>query len=188
VSAPPTRVLVTGDRGAGKTLFCRAVVDVARALPGAPDVAGIISPRVYEGGVQVGIEAEALRTGRRRLLARIRQPGEAPLSEATKLWRFDLGALAWGNEVLASAIPCDLLVVDELGPLELEQGRGWLAGLAAVDSGDFTAALVVVRPHLLPAARRRWADAEVVEVAGADWAGEAARHWAQRLLEVPGVR
>lgn len=188
MKTPPTRVLVTGERGAGKTLFCRAVVDAARAGPGTPDVAGIVSPGVYEGGVQVGIEAEDLRTGRRRLLAQIRGPGEAPLSEATRLWRFDLETLAWGNEVLASAVPCDLLLVDELGPLELEQGGGWPAGLAAADSGDFRAALVVVRPRLLPAARRRWPEAEVVEAAGTAWAGKAARLWAHRLLEVPGVR
>jgi len=188
VTKSPVRSLVTGDRGAGKTIFCRAVVEAARALPGPPDVAGVLSPRRYEAGVQVGIEAEDLRTGRRRLLARIREPGEVPLSEVTRLWSFDPEALVWGNEVLASAVPCDLLVVDELGPLEFEQGRGWPAGLAAVDSGSFTGALVVVRSGLLAAARRRWPDAAVMEAAGADGAGETARRWAHRLLGASGVR
>ncbi len=124
----PARILVTGERDAGKTVFCRALVEAVRALPGPPAVAGVVSPRVYEGGEQVGIDVEDLRTGRRRRLATLRSPGEPALSEATKLWRFDEEALAWGNEVLRSATPCDLLVVDELGPLEFEEGRGWLGG------------------------------------------------------------
>lgn len=182
----PARFLVTGERGAGKTLFCRALVEAARALPEAPEVAGVVSPRVYEGEGQVGIEAEDLRTGRRRRLAALRSPGEPALSEATKLWRFDEEALAWGNEVLQSAAPCDLLVVDELGPLELEEGRGWLGGVEAVDSGAFTVAVVVVRPRLLPEARRRWPAAEVVEMAGPAGAVAAAARLARRLFPPAG--
>jgi hypothetical protein len=72
--------------------------------------------------------------------------------------------MAWGNDVLGAATPCDLLIVDELGPLEFERNRGWTDGLAAVDSGDYRHALVVVRPQLLPAARARWPHAQVVDV------------------------
>lgn len=184
----PLRFLVTGERGTGKTTFCRALVQAVRARPEQPDVAGVISPGVYEGGEQVGIDAEDLRTGRRRRLASLRAAGEPALSAATKLWRFDSEALAWGNEVLRSATPCGLLVVDELGPLEFEEGRGWLAGLAAVDSGAFPAAVVVVRPRLLPDARRRWPEAEVVEVAGVAGAAEAAAGLARRLSASWAVR
>lgn len=182
------RLIVTGERGGGKTLFCRALVEAARAHPGPPEIAGVISPRVYEGEVQVGIEAEDLRTGERRLLARRRAADEPAAGEATRLWRFDPGALAWGDEVLASAVPCGVLVVDELGPLEFEEGRGWLAGLTAVDSGAFRAAVVVVRPRLLAPARRRWPDALVVEAADAGKAVEEGRRWAGRLLGAPGAR
>jgi len=182
----PARLLVTGERDAGKTVFCRALVEAVRSLPGPPAVAGVVSARVYEGGEQVGIDVEDLRTGRRRRLATLRSPGEPALSEATKLWRFDEEALAWGNEVLRSAAPCDLLVVDELGPLELEEGRGWLGGLETVDSGAFTAAAVVVRPRLLPEALRRWPAAEVLEMAGPAGAAAAAARVAQRLFPPAG--
>ena len=182
MSAPPARVLVTGDRGAGKTLFCRALVEAVRALPGPPEVAGVLSPRVYEASEQVGIDAVDLCTGERRRLASLRAAGEPALSEATKLWRFDPEALAWGNRVLASAVPCGLLVVDELGPLELEEGQGWLGGIEAVESGAFTAAVVVVRPRLLPEAQRRWPAAEVLEMAGPAGAAAAAARVAHRLF------
>jgi len=182
----PARLLVTGERDAGKTVFCRALVEAVRSLPGPPAVAGVVSARVYEGGEQVGIDVEDLRTGRRRRLATLRSPGEPVLSEATKLWRFDEEALAWGNEVLRSAAPCDLLVVDELGPLELEEGRGWFGGLETVDSGAFTAAAVVVRPRLLPEALRRWPAAEVLEMAGPAGTAAAAARLARRLFPPGG--
>lgn len=158
------RVLVTGARGAGKTSFCRALAAAASAA--GLEAAGLVSPRVYEADIQTGIEALDLRTGERRRLASLRAPGEPAMSEATRLWRFDEETLAWGDRVLRAAVPCGLLIVDELGPLELREGRGWLGGVAAVDSGAFRGAAVVVRPALLGSARERWPDAEVVEVGG----------------------
>ena len=37
----------------------------------------------------------------------------------------DAEVLAWGTRILQQATPCDLLVVDELGPLKFERGEGW---------------------------------------------------------------
>jgi len=48
------------------------------------------------------------------------------------------------------------LIVDELGPLEFEREEGWIAGVSAVDSGEYQAALVVIRPSLLMMASQRW--------------------------------
>jgi hypothetical protein len=75
--------------------------------------------------------------------------------ELTPGWRFAPGVFAWANRVLASACPCDLLVIDEVGPLELEGNRGWVQALAAVTSGRFGVALVVCRPQLVARLRAR---------------------------------
>jgi nucleoside-triphosphatase THEP1 len=40
-------------------------------------------------------------------------------------------------------------VVDELGPLEMERGRGWVKAFDVLEDTDFTLALVVVRLELL---------------------------------------
>jgi hypothetical protein len=188
VSTAPARFLVTGERGAGKTLFCRALVEAARALPEPPEVAGVLSPRVYEAGEQVGIDAMDLRTGEHRRLASRRAAGEAARSPATKLWRFDPEALAWGNEVLVGAVPCGLLVVDELGPLEFEEGGGWPAGLAAMDSGAYAAAAAVVRPRLLGVALRRWPDAAEIEAGSGIGSAASAARLARRLFSPADLR
>ena len=113
----------------------------------------------------------------------MRRPDEP--GTATQRWRFDETVLAWGNEVLRAAhadaadvagpatamaatpggaAAPDLLVVDELGPLEFARGVGLTEGLTAVDAGRYAVACVVVRPALVDEALRRWPDATVVDV------------------------
>lgn len=57
-----------------------------------------------------------------------------------------------------------LLVVDELGPLELQRDAGLSAGIAAIDGLQQGLACVVVRPSLVDVALKRWPDAVVVDV------------------------
>jgi nucleoside-triphosphatase THEP1 len=157
-------ILVTGAIGCGKTTYCRQEIDAAQHA--GLDVAGVLSPARFEQGVKVGIDVLDLRSGEMRPLAHLRAT-EAALNAAgviTQRWRFDTEALAWANQVLATATPCDLLVVDELGPLELEQGRGWMAALAAIDARTFDTALIVVRNSLLALALARWPEAGVIQI------------------------
>lgn len=157
--------LITGPRGSGKTRLCQRRADEARAA--GHDVAGILSPAIFDGGDKVGIAALDLRTGERRLLARRRSPADPAVLPGTPGWVFDAATLAWADAVLAAATPCDLLVVDELGPLELERAEGWTAALTALDVGNYRAALVVVRRELLSVARARWPAAQVLDVGSA---------------------
>jgi len=158
----PQRLLVTGARGSGKSRWCAALVASARTR--GLRVAGVASPAVIEGGRKVGIDLVDLSGGERRRLAEVRRDDEP--GTATQRWRFDEAALAWGNGSLRAAVgePVDLLVVDELGPLEFGRGVGLTDGLAAVDAGRFAVACVVVRPALIDEALRRWPDAVVVDV------------------------
>jgi ABC-type cobalamin/Fe3+-siderophores transport system ATPase subunit/nucleoside-triphosphatase THEP1 len=158
----PQRLVVTGARGSGKSRWCAALVAAARAR--GLRVAGVASPAVLEAGHKVAIDLVDLRDESRRRLAEVRRADEP--GTATERWRFDEEALAWGNAALraAAAAPIDLLVVDELGPLEFVRGIGFTEGLAALDAGRFAVACAVVRPALVDEALRRWPDATVVDV------------------------
>lgn len=160
----PTLFLVTGACGSGKTTLCRALADEALRL--GKHVCGVLSPPVFDSGRKVGISLLNLATGESRLLARRREAdAEAVGGVVTTEWAFDPAVLAWGDDVLRETGACDLLVVDELGPLELERGEGWQSALPLIDRGAYRAALVVVRPRLLDAALARWPRAAVLDAA-----------------------
>ncbi|MFO8035592.1 MAG: nucleoside-triphosphatase [Anaerolineales bacterium] len=157
------RWIITGEIGAGKTLFCMEIVELARQA--GLSLGGLISPGVFEDGRKVGINVVDLKGQQTCRLANPRKEGVS--GPSTKGWSFVEGSVAWGNRVLAQAVPCDILIIDELGPLEFERGEGWVKGLTILDEGDFEVGLVVIRPHLLDQALERWPDAQTIEISPA---------------------
>jgi nucleoside-triphosphatase THEP1 len=160
------RFIITGVQGSGKTTFCQSLIDLARSS--GWKVAGVLSPPIVVGGKKVGIDVVDLSSNQRRHLANNIDRGEN--GPKTIRWAFDGEALSWGNRVLGDFPPCDLLVIDELGPLEFDLGEGWLNGIPAVSHGDYKLALIVIRPGLVEKALELWPGAEVIEIDGPEQA------------------
>jgi len=97
---------------------------------------------------KVGFEALDVGSGERWPLARTDQDlGGSRVGP----YSFAPAALARALRVLRRAISagCDLLIVDEIGPLELEQGKGFAPILDLLPVEGPTHTLIVVRPALL---------------------------------------
>ncbi len=156
--------IITGQQGIGKTSFCQRLIKIIKSA--GWQVAGLLSLAVFENGEKIAIDLVDLRSGQQQRLANLCVGRASCLSTILTFgkWHFETEVLAWGNMVLQTATPCDLLLIDELGPLEFEQRQGWQAGLIALDSGNYNMGIVVIRPELLAEARRRWPSAEVVTV------------------------
>jgi nucleoside-triphosphatase THEP1 len=124
------------------------------------------------GRYKVAIELLDLSTGERRCLAqRTGLPAaQAQLGEdrvpgiVTGSWRFDPATIAWGNSVLERTKVTELVIIDEIGPLEFEQGKGLQAALRLLDASRYRLACVTLRPSLVVTARRRWPWSQVVIV------------------------
>lgn len=154
----PQIILVTGLSGSGKTSWCTQIIKEAAAL--GHSVEGILSPGIFDSERKSGIEVVDLASGERKRLARLREEGRGEIS--TPRWVFDPDALDWANQRLQNSAGSDLLIIDELGPLEFLRNKGLLAGLERLDQGQFQIACVVVRSSLLPKALQRWPSAHVV--------------------------
>jgi nucleoside-triphosphatase THEP1 len=174
--------LITGDNNSGKTSFCSYFLSM---LPKPTQqkwrIHGILSPPLIHQDEKQGILAVDLESGESRRLA-VLNTG-APGGVQTQRWKFDVDTLRWCNQVLANSVPCDILIVDELGPLELQRRSGFMEGVHAVDSRNFLLGLVVVRSSLLGIALHRWPDAFPIQIVTPAMAESAAVALLQSLKE-----
>ncbi len=155
-------VLLTGKRQVGKTTVCRQVAELARGLGYGP--AGVLTPALLDqDGLPVARHALMVADGEQRLLAQAN--GDLGgvlglvLSEAEELsngglrtgrYSFDADVFVWVIGRLRGTISrgCDLLIIDEIGPLELEQGKGLAPILSDLSGGRLPPLLLVVRSEL----------------------------------------
>ena len=152
-------LLITGAIGQGKTTWCQKQAELLEQE--GRHVCGVLSPAVFEGDQKVGIDMINLASGERRKFA-VRRPHDA--SAMTRCWAMDEDTIDWANQALRRCAGCDCLIIDEVGPVEFEHGQGLQEGLLLLDSGQFSQAYVVVRPHLLPLVQERWPGARVLNV------------------------
>lgn len=153
-------ILVSGKIENGKTTLCLKLLESLSVAN--LKMKGVICPPVFEDGIKTGIDLLNVATHELRHLATLRNTATEGIF--TEKWRFNKDVLEWGDAILQTAVPCDLLFIDELGPLELERREGWQSGLRAVNSRCYSTAIVVVRPSLLKIAAQRWPDARVLDI------------------------
>lgn len=154
-----TVLLLTGQIGSGKSTVAARVVALAEARGLRCD--GLLCPaRVDAEGRKVGIDGLRLGTGERRHLADrdLSRPGVR-----CGIWRFEPGALEWSLEAVMSAVRQwpDVLVVDEIGPMELLENRGLAPVIPELRAGAVPLAIVLVRRGFLAALMERLAGCEV---------------------------
>ena len=151
-------IVVTGLSGTGKTTWCARLAQIAESQ--GLEVRGILSPGIFKGDNKTGIAIKDLKTGETRQLATLRDRRRPQL--ATPRWSFDPDTMDWANNILDKDPSGDLLIIDELGPLEFLREEGLVAGLKRIDEGRYKVACIVVRSSLLPKVHQRWPDAVVV--------------------------
>lgn len=163
--------MLTGERGVGKTTFCKALASHARQ--NGWRVGGIITPVIFAGNEKVGILAENLDSGETHPLASLAQ--NAPFDMSLGKWYFDRSVIDWGNQVIHDSLPCDLLIIDEYGPLELLRHEGWWTSVDVFNSHAYRAGLVVVRPELEALARQALNTGETLFLGDARQTGQLVR-------------
>ncbi len=154
-------IVATGKTGSGKTT---AILEVIHRLRGDQHrFVGFVQPGRFEQGQKTGFGIRDLTTGEESEFARLVERKDGQFG--TRFRFFDAG-IELARQALSSARPGDILIIDELGPMEL-RGEGHMDAVqTALETPHLCAVVVVVRAHLVPSllATLEAEDAKVVEV------------------------
>ena len=156
------RVLVlTGSSGVGKSTVLARTVSVLRGR--AVSVGGMFSREVREGTVRVGFEIVDVASAKVGWLAHVNQQGGPQVGK----YHVNLGDLeSIGVQAIKTAVErSDVVVIDEIGPMELFSQKFKEAAQKALESCKLVIAVVhqKAQDKLVAEAKSR-ADAEVFSV------------------------
>jgi nucleoside-triphosphatase len=155
------RLLIQGRPGVGKTTVARRLVQLLGDT-GIP-VAGFTTEEIREGGRRVGFVVESV-SGQRGVLAHVVLPGPPRVGR----YGVDLPAFECVALPSLAAPPKGVVVIDELGKMELASAPFRDAVSVLLDRGASIVATVHVFPHPFTDALKRHGDVEMWEVTRAN--------------------
>jgi len=149
-------ILLSAPRRSGKTTACQKFINHARRA--GLGVGGILAPARYDQeDHKVGIDVHCLLTGETRMLGTI-----VPIAKRRTVghYQFDEATMQWAVEQVLHALqtPIDVVMIDEIGPLELLQKRGFAPALDYFPLAQAANAILLVRSTLLECLQETLAD------------------------------
>jgi len=139
----PKIVGLCGTSGSGKTLTCQKMVAELRSAGVA--CCGFISPAVFEKTEKTAIKVQWLESGEEHILLSSVTP-ESQLRFGR--WQIHPDVFDWINHKLESLQYCKVFLCDEIGRLEVLEGKGWVGALDFVEERKFELAVTTFRPSL----------------------------------------
>jgi len=154
-------IFLTGRPGVGKTTVLLRAVDELKAR--GVRVGGMVSREVRRAGVRVGFEIVDIATGRRGWLAHVNQP-TGPKVGKYRVNLQDLNGVG-ASSILNAIGNADVIVIDEVGPMELYSREFKDAVRAAMESGKALLGTIHFRARdpLITSIKAR-EDSKIIEV------------------------
>lgn len=159
MTSKATIIGLCGSSGSGKTLACQKLVQELRT--GNLACCGFISPAVFEGSRKTAIKVQWLQSSDERLLM-------TPVTEESQLtvgrWQIHPDAFGWVDQKLSKLMECQAFFCDEIGPLEVLEGKGWVKALDIVDARKFDLYILSFRPSLQEFFRKRYPEMTIYDL------------------------
>jgi nucleoside-triphosphatase len=162
VSAGPVRLLIAGRPGAGKTTVLGRLSELLQE--GGVPLTGFLTRELRQRGRRVGFEIETF-AGERGVLAHVELPGPP------RVGRYGVDLEAFEALALPAMKPPGekhVVLVDELGKMELASERFREAALALFDDPVAIVATLQTSPHPFTASLKRRADVETLPLTAAN--------------------
>jgi nucleoside-triphosphatase THEP1 len=144
--------ILSGQIGQGKTKLIQKLTEKLKSE--GKSVGGILSPKISEEGEIVGYDICDISNGKQIPFLRISSG-----SQQNTIGRFDIlqQGMVFGNEALekSAALPHDLIIIDEVGRLEL-QNSGWANSIEKLLISKRNPILMVVRDEFINDIIDKW--------------------------------
>lgn len=134
-------IIVTGAIGIGKTTVCRKLIELVQNRRYA--CGGILTYKAADKGIII----EDIQSGEKETLASINDVYHGP---RTAKYSFNPEGIDFGIQAVEKGISAAILVVDEIGHLEI-RGGGFAKVLELINAGKVKDCVLVIRRELLPA-------------------------------------
>ena len=134
-------IIVTGEKGEGKTTFLQKIVDTLKSEN--ISVSGFTAPASIINGRRNTYSIMDIETGKlKKLCSREKSPGFIQIGS---FW-FDPMVINYGNTILEKAK--NVIIIDEIGPMELE-GKVWHKGLTKLLKSKYHIIILSIRISLI---------------------------------------
>ena len=153
----PPIFIITAAVGSGKTTFAKEIIQSLQKQ--GVRCKGFLSIGTMENNIRSGFRLEDIHTSGSVILCKTTyQEGWTP----TGRYFFNPDALKFGNEILnpANLLDADLIVIDEIGPMELNN-QGWAESIRALCQNMPTTQLWIVRESMVREVVRKWSVGEI---------------------------
>ncbi len=152
------RLLVVGEPGSGKTSWCREYID--RQRKSGSTIGGILSPAIDKQRQRIGFNVIDLVTGQEVPFARLSRYRSFKGAEVVGDYTISRDGISFACGAIRRAVEsgCELVVIDEIGPLEL-RGNGLMPAVQSALASPVDV-LIVVRSSLKVALERRFPECE----------------------------
>jgi nucleoside-triphosphatase len=148
--------LLTGSPGTGKTTAIRQAIAGSKAKAG-----GFYTEEIRSGGIRQGFRIITL-DGQDAILAHVDTPSRYRVSKyGVDITNLDNIGVAAINRALKES---DLIVIDEIGKIELFSPRFMEAVLKAIDSSKKVLGTIMLNPHPFADAIKRNLNVNVIEL------------------------
>ncbi|OFY93353.1 MAG: hypothetical protein A2491_06400, partial [Bacteroidetes bacterium RIFOXYC12_FULL_35_7] len=145
-------IIITGEVGTGKTSFLKKLI--VRFEEQNIKTGGLLSKRIYQNEKLEGYDLFSIKQNKYVPLIREKCFSENDLSLGS--YYFNSETINIGNKILLEDSKLsDILIIDEIGPLELNN-NGWANTITTILTSTKIPMIWIVRTSLLHEVQRKW--------------------------------
>ncbi|HSN94845.1 MAG TPA: nucleoside-triphosphatase [Anaerolineaceae bacterium] len=150
---------LTGKSGSGKTKSIQAIIKAAQNA--GISLFGFYCPAIFQENEKIGMQVCLLPDGEPQILGLLeKRKNWFPIGQ----WWMDPDVFELVNDHIKRSVKSDLLIIDEIGPAEIEVNTGWPAAMELLKEDRFKLGIVSFRPAFISFFKEKYPGIKVIDL------------------------